>query len=93
MEDHSFFGCVTSIKTNVKTPHQCWTSEESRGLGFNIAIQGRSVVSLSLVSLGVLALFVLIELSKLMLTAEKFDGDLGYLAKKYQLPSENTDGP
>ena len=99
----SFFGCVTSmlcgwfgmmisVTTNFKTAHQCWTSEEGRGLGFNIAIQGGSVVGLSLVSLGVLALFVLIELSKLMLTAEKFDGDLGYLANKYQLPSENTDG-
>ena len=49
-------------------------------------------MGLSLVSLGVLALFVLIELFKLMLTPEKFDGDLGYFAKKYQLPFENTDG-
>ena len=85
---------MIAVRTNVKTSHQCWTSEEGRGLGFNIATLGGSVVGLSLVSLGVLALFVLIELSKLMLTAEKFDGDLGYLAKKHQLPLpfENTDG-
>ena len=44
-----------------------------------------------MVSLGVLGFFVLIELYKLMLTLENFDGDLGYFAKKYQLPFENTD--
>ena len=31
---------MIAVKTNVKTAHQCWTSEEGRGLGFNIAIQG-----------------------------------------------------
>ena len=76
---------MIAVKTNVKTAHQCWTSQGGLGLGFNIAIQGGSFM-VSLVSLGILTLFVLIELFKLMLTAEKFDGDLRYCAKKYQLP-------
>ena len=85
---------MIAVKTNVKTSYQCWTSQGCLRLGFNIAIQGGSIVGLSLVSLGVLALFVLIESSQLMLMPEKCDGDLGYLANKHQLPLpfENTDG-
>jgi len=52
---------MIAVKTNVKTAHQCWTSQGGLGLGFNIAIQGGSVMGLSLVSLGVLALFVSVE--------------------------------
>ena len=77
---------MISVTTNVNTAHQCLSSQWGLGLDFkNTAIQGGSVM-VSLVSLGVLALFVLIELSKLMSAAEKFDDDLGYLAKKHQLP-------
>ena len=79
---------MTAVRTNVKSSHQCLSSQRSQ-VGFNIAIQGGSVVGLSLISLGVLALF---ELFKLMLTPENCDDDLGYFAKKYQLPFENTDG-
>ena len=60
------------------------------GRGVNTAIQGGSVVGRSLVSLGVLALCVLIELFKLMPTPEESNGDLEYFAKEYQLPFDNT---
>ena len=45
----------------------------------------------SLVSLGIIALFILVELFKLMLTHGKFDCSLDYFAKKWQLPFENAD--
>ena len=62
---------MISVTTNVNTAHQCLSSQWGLGLDFeNTAIQGGSVM-VSLVSLGVLALFVLIELSKLMFDGRK----------------------
>ena len=82
---------MIAVKTNVKTAHQCWTSQGGLGLGFGVAIQGGSVMGLSLVSLGVIALFILIELYDLMLKPGEFDATLQGFAKKWQLPFENAD--
>ena len=48
-------------------------------------------MGLSLVSLGVIALFILIELYDLMLKPEEFDTTLQGFAKKWQLQFENAD--
>ena len=79
-------GKMTRVKTNVKIANQCWTNQ-GLGLGLDIVIQGGSFRGLSLALLGILAVFVLVELYKLMLTLEEFGGDLGYFAKVYQLPT------
>jgi inorganic pyrophosphatase len=86
-----WIGMMIAVKTNVKTAHQCWTSQGGLGLGFGIAIRGGSVMGLSLVSLGVIALFILIELYDLMLKPEEYDTTLQGFAKKWQLPFENAD--
>ena len=52
-----WIGMRIAVYTNVRTTHQCWKDLPS---GFNVAIQGGSVMGLSLVSLGILDLFVLI---------------------------------
>jgi inorganic pyrophosphatase len=52
-------GMRIAVFTNVRTTHQCWRDLQS---GFNVSIQGGAVMGLSLVSLGVLALFALIKL-------------------------------
>merc|ERR1712241_1111902 len=50
-------GMMIAVFTNVRTTHQCWRDLPS---GFAVAIQGGCVMGLSLVSIGVLALWVLI---------------------------------
>jgi inorganic pyrophosphatase len=57
-----FIGMYIAVFTNVRTAHECWKSLER---GFDVAIQGGCVMGLSLVALGVLNLFVLIEIIKL----------------------------
>merc|ERR1719301_312063 len=58
-----WIGMKIAVYTNVRTAHQCWA--ELR-LGFDVAIQGGAVMGLSLVSLGLIDLFLLIAaLSKL----------------------------
>merc|ERR1719486_437891 len=52
-----WIGMKIAVYTNVRTAHQCWASLT---LGFDVAIQGGCVMGLSLVSLGVLDLFLLI---------------------------------
>merc|ERR1719183_2557776 len=54
-----WIGMKIAVYTNVRTAHQCWA--ELR-LGFEVAIQGGCVMGLSLVSIGVLVLFVLIKI-------------------------------
>jgi len=56
-----YIGMMIAVKTNVKTTHQSWKDLKS---GFDVAIQGGSVMGLSLVSLGLLSLFALIMLFK-----------------------------
>merc|ERR1712190_124430 len=51
-------GMKIAVKTNVKTTRECWRDLRS---GFDVAIQGGCVMGLSLVSIGVLALFALIR--------------------------------
>merc|ERR1719199_1937650 len=51
-----WIGMQIAVYTNVRTAHQCWAD---LGLGFKVAIQGGCVMGLSLVSLGVLALWLL----------------------------------
>merc|ERR1719411_1424120 len=52
-----WIGMRIAVYTNVRTAHQCWKNLKS---GFEVAIQGGCVMGLSLVSIGVLALFGLI---------------------------------
>jgi len=56
-----WIGMRIAVYTNVRTTHQCWKDLKS---GFDVAIQGGCVMGLSLVSIGVIALFVLIEAFK-----------------------------
>merc|ERR1719331_692039 len=53
-----WIGMKIAVFTNVRTAHQCWRDLPS---GFAVAIQGGCVMGLSLVSIGVLALWALIE--------------------------------
>jgi len=53
-----WIGMKIAVYTNVRTTHQCWRDLSS---GFVVAIQGGCVMGLSLVSIGVLALFLLVE--------------------------------
>merc|ERR1719329_1355593 len=54
-----WIGMRIAVYTNVRTTHQCWRDLKS---GFNVSIQGGAVMGLSLVSIGILALFGLIKL-------------------------------
>jgi len=56
-----WIGMRIAVYTNVRTAHQCWRDLPS---GFAVAIQGGCVMGLSLVSIGVLALWALIEYFK-----------------------------
>merc|ERR1719236_435347 len=51
-----WIGMQIAVYTNVRTAHESWL--ELR-LGFQVAIDGGSVMGLSLVSLGVLVLYIL----------------------------------
>jgi len=52
-------GMMIAVYTNVRTTHECWKDLAS---GYDIAIKGGAVMGLSLVSSGVLALWILIKL-------------------------------
>jgi len=52
-----YLGMRIAVYTNVRTTHQCWKDISS---GFEVAIQGGCVMGLSLVSIGILDLFLLI---------------------------------
>merc|ERR1711972_1074387 len=52
-----WIGMMIAVFTNVRTTHQCWKDLKS---GFDVAIQGGCVMGLSLVSIGVLALWLLV---------------------------------
>lgn len=54
-----WIGMRIAVFTNVRTTHQCWKDLAS---GFDVAVQGGCVMGLSLVSIGVVALFALIEI-------------------------------
>merc|ERR1719414_467953 len=56
-----YLGMRIAVYTNVRTAHQCWRDLPS---GFAVAIQGGCVMGLSLVSIGVLALWILIAVFK-----------------------------
>merc|ERR1719183_2489109 len=58
-----WIGMKIAVYTNVRTAHECWKELK---LGYDVAIQGGSVMGLSLVSLGVLALYGLIFLYDLV---------------------------
>merc|ERR1719183_1260260 len=53
-----WIGMKIAVYTNVRTAHECW---RELALGFDVAIQGGSVMGLSLVSLGVIVLYGLIK--------------------------------
>merc|ERR1719401_2916053 len=54
-----WIGMRIAVYTNVRTTHQCWKDISS---GFDVPIQGGCVMGLSLVSIGILALALLIWL-------------------------------
>jgi len=56
-----WIGMMIAVYTNVRTTHQCWKDLKA---GFDVAIQGGCVMGLSLVSIGVLAIFIIIEVFK-----------------------------
>ncbi|CAD7971462.1 unnamed protein product [Amoebophrya sp. A120] len=53
-----YIGMKIAVYTNVRTAHECWKDLSS---GYDVAIRGGCVMGLSLVSLGVLALYALIQ--------------------------------
>merc|ERR1719324_889096 len=53
-----WIGMKIAVYTNVRTTHECW-AELRRG--FDVAIQGGCVMGLSLVSVGIINLFILIQ--------------------------------
>jgi len=53
-----WIGMKIAVYTNVRTTHECW-AELRRG--FDVAIQGGAVMGLSLVSIGVLNLWILVK--------------------------------
>jgi len=53
-----WIGMQIAVYTNVRTAHQCWKDLSS---GFDVAIQGGCVMGLTLVSLGIIDLFLLIK--------------------------------
>merc|ERR1719506_1244349 len=73
-----WIGMKIAVYTNVRTAHECW--KELR-LGFDVAIQGGSVMGLSLVSLGVLNLWLLIKVLQKksnLVDDELYDAVAGY---------------
>jgi len=62
-----WIGMRIAVFTNVRTTHQCWKNLTA---GFDVAIQGGCVMGLSLVSIGVLALYALVEAFKACFTFE-----------------------
>merc|ERR1719375_2277147 len=53
-----WIGMKIAVYTNVRTTHECWAELRK---GFDVAIQGGCVMGLSLVSLGLINLFILIQ--------------------------------
>merc|ERR1740138_732988 len=53
-----WIGMKIAVYTNVRTTHECW-AELSKG--FDVAIQGGCVMGFSLVSLGIINLFILVQ--------------------------------
>lgn len=72
-------GMKIAVKTNVKTTFQCW---KSLTLGYKVAIQGGSVMGLSLVAVGIIDLFLLIvilgALGKFETDEDLYDAIAGY---------------
>lgn len=54
-----YIGMRVAVYTNVRCTHQCWKDLAS---GYDVAIRGGCVMGLSLVSIGVLALYALIKI-------------------------------
>merc|ERR1719375_1946992 len=53
-----WIGMKIAVYTNVRTTHECWAELRK---GFDVAIQGGCVMGLSLVSLGIINLFILVQ--------------------------------
>jgi len=73
-----FIGMRIAVFTNVRTAHEAWKDVQS---GFDVAIQGGSVMGLSLVALGVLNLWFLILFIKATFRLEEqtmFEAISGY---------------
>jgi len=56
-----YIGMKIAVYTNVRTAHEAWKDLTS---GYDVAIRGGSVMGLSLVSLGVINLFILVTLTE-----------------------------
>jgi len=74
-----YLGMRIAVYTNVRTTHECWRDLKS---GFAVAIQGGCVMGLSLVSIGVLALWITILAFKRFFhfdsSEEMYDAIAGY---------------
>mmetsp|Transcript_8148 Transcript_8148/g.17814 ORF Transcript_8148/g.17814 Transcript_8148/m.17814 type:complete len:721 (+) Transcript_8148:87-2249(+) len=74
-----WIGMKIAVFTNVRTAHECW---KDLGSGYKVAIQGGCVMGLSLVSLGILALWILINCFQKYFTfedsKEMFEAIAGY---------------
>merc|ERR1719188_1592256 len=68
-----YIGMKIAVFSNVRTAHECWKDLPS---GYDVAIRGGCIMGLSLVSMGVLALFALIKIYTLKTDPFGFDGDL-----------------
>lgn len=64
------------VFTNVRCTHECW---KSLSAGYDVAIRGGCVMGLSLVSVGVLALYLLIKLYTLESDPFGFGGNVSEL--------------
>jgi len=57
-----WIGMKIAVFTNTRTTHECWAPENGVTRGYAVAIRGGCVMGFSLVSLGLLNLFILIKL-------------------------------
>jgi len=71
-----YIGMKIAVFTNVRTCHECWKDLSS---GYDVAIRGGCVMGLSLVSMGVLALYALIKIYTLDSDPLGFHGDLSQI--------------
>jgi len=69
-----YIGMKIAVYTNVRCTHECWKDLSS---GYDVAIRGGCVMGLSLVSMGVLALYALIKIFTMESDPLSFKGDLG----------------
>lgn len=71
-----YIGMKIAVYSNVRTAHECWKDLSS---GYDVAIRGGCVMGLSLVSIGVLALYALIKIFNAKSDPFGYKGDIAVL--------------